>query len=714
MKTAAKHWLDRIDPQMLRRALASAFACWIVHALLRLAQLIRPAPYGSPFVEKFEWYFFHAVAYDILWSLPFWLPCLLIYAALPAGRGRLYKLPLWITLGVQAVYMTFSALDHEMMRFLAVHGSLSQFKTYIGAETVSELPALISGDAGGVGLPLVLILGCGGLTVFLAIRIGRRLTRRQTSLRRLLAYTAVGLGLSYGLLFHFWKGGFRLLKLRPLPESIYRELVEGDEDRLSPEDLAEASAVAQDLWRRHSATPWIFPDPEAPFYREPLHVACGRDPAPEGCDADADGDGYAARVDCDDHAPAVHPGGEDQPGNGLDEDCDGADAEPWNVVLILLESHRGVNTGHLQAEGAPASDTPTLDRLAARPDARIFTRHQVNGVPTIEAFFNAHCSIYSKNHGHAATDNTTTAARCLPQHMRDHGYYTRFFTAAAPDWDNQTFWLAQWYDDYVFDRGRQTDLSMLRHMARWMADNLTEKQPFFVGAITKTNHFPFNPVDDMTEAERAGTPRKIGVTMRYTERALGELFDQIEGAPWFDHTVFIITADHGFNWGEKGFYRLGDPLHRPSTWLPLLMIGAHPKLMALPKRVRRLSSHVDLAPTVLDLIGARDPNSFAGHSLLDPTFRADPYVFASHGLELVWEQGHHRSLLPPPGLTRPQGEEIFNNVEDFLMDHPLEGPEIAPLLDEARRYTLALRRLTDHVFFTDTLIPQAGRAPAAP
>ena len=164
----------------------------------------------------------------------------------------------------------------------------------------------------------------------------------------------------------------------------------------------------------------------------------------------------------------------------------------------------------------------------------------------------------------------------------------------------------------------------------------------------------------------------------------------------------------------RGFYRLGDPLHRPSTWLPLLMIGAHPKLMALPKRVRRLSSHVDLAPTVLDLIGARDPNSFAGHSLLDPTFRADPYVFASHGLELVWEQGHHRSLLPPPGLTRPQGEEIFNNVEDFLMDHPLEGPEIAPLLDEARRYTLALRRLTDHVFFTDTLIPQAGRAPAAP
>ncbi|MDA0163529.1 MopE-related protein [Solirubrobacter ginsenosidimutans] len=48
-----------------------------------------------------------------------------------------------------------------------------------------------------------------------------------------------------------------------------------------------------------------------------------------GCEtvayADADGDTFAANVDCDDANPAIHPGAIDLPGNGVDEDCSGAD-----------------------------------------------------------------------------------------------------------------------------------------------------------------------------------------------------------------------------------------------------------------------------------------------------------------------------------------------------------------------------------------------------
>ncbi len=54
-------------------------------------------------------------------------------------------------------------------------------------------------------------------------------------------------------------------------------------------------------------------------------------PPPDGCTTsagmDADGDGYPNGVDCNDCAPQINPGAYDEAANGIDEDCDGADAD---------------------------------------------------------------------------------------------------------------------------------------------------------------------------------------------------------------------------------------------------------------------------------------------------------------------------------------------------------------------------------------------------
>lgn len=54
--------------------------------------------------------------------------------------------------------------------------------------------------------------------------------------------------------------------------------------------------------------------------------ACGASALYGAPFVDSDLDGYEAGEDCDDEDPDVHPGAEDPPGDGIDQDCDGADS----------------------------------------------------------------------------------------------------------------------------------------------------------------------------------------------------------------------------------------------------------------------------------------------------------------------------------------------------------------------------------------------------
>lgn len=413
------------------RSAALVLAFWATHCVLRCFQLGRPTPYGAPFVEKFEWYIFHAISYDVLWTLPVAAPLLLFYGFARRERfGRVYGWPFRFAAVLHAAYLFLVVIDHELMRFMAVHGSLEHFQTYINLEVARDLPALVAQDRGGSLWPLLLAFGAPPLQFGFFWVFHRSLVRRATKPLKLTLSLALLPVAGYLFIFHIWGGAFRLRKLTPLASTIVAEMSAPAQEPLSESEYTLYRDTFRDLWQSLSDREWVFPEADLPFYRISVEHACQQGlPSGENCDEDIDNDGYSRRTDCNDAIPTGFPGASEIPSNGVDEDCDGVDQKPWNVLLILLETHRAQNVGHLKPYGARESSSPFLDELAA--GGRYWARHSVNGLPTIEGFFSVHCSVFSRGNGYAATSHTTVSMECLPQQLRHHGYATHFVTAAA-------------------------------------------------------------------------------------------------------------------------------------------------------------------------------------------------------------------------------------------------------------------------------------------
>jgi choline-sulfatase len=102
--------------------------------------------------------------------------------------------------------------------------------------------------------------------------------------------------------------------------------------------------------------------------------------------------------------------------------------------------------------------------------------------------------------------------------------------------------------------------------------------------------------------------------VEFTDRYLGKLLDFVAERPWGKRTVIIVTSDHGEAFGEHGRTRHGFEIWEPLVRVPLFVVapGITPRRIDVPR------SNIDLAPTILELLGAKEaiPDDLHGKSLV--------------------------------------------------------------------------------------------------
>ncbi len=135
---------------------------------------------------------------------------------------------------------------------------------------------------------------------------------------------------------------------------------------------------------------------------------------------------------------------------------------------------------------------------------------------------------------------------------------------------------------------------------RLLSDPALEKKRFFAWF-----HF-LDPHDMYVAHDKDGIapygPKlrdKYDAEVTFTDRYLGRLLEFVKGKSWGARTVIIVTADHGEAFGEHGQFAHGFELWENLVRVPLFFVipGAAPKHIALPR------SAIDLAPTILELLG---------------------------------------------------------------------------------------------------------------
>jgi arylsulfatase A-like enzyme len=599
--------------------MAILLAVWVTHIILRMFVLFRKDGFGLPLVGKADWYIFHAVFIDLHWIFIGALPLLLALAGAARYAKRLCA-PILTLLGVaHAAILILTVMDHETLRFMGMHFDPGMMRTYGNSAATRDVAKFVMSDASIPGLPYLLLAGCVPLAWYLYRLLSRSTWARAPEWKlKPVLWITFGSLVGYLYVYHIWPGFNRMRLLRPVVQTAYLSVWRQQTAPLSADSLTRLTDDYRKYWLAASNdTNWVFPDPEYPFYREPKPV------------------------------PSEAGGRKNE--------------KPWNIVLILMETQRAINVGHLQPYGARFSSSPYLDELAGQ--GTFWTRMVATGIPTINSWMSLHLSVPQHPTRYLASEFTTLRNESFVQILGRNGYTTRYFSTSDPSWDNKTPWLRQWYQGFDYDRNRENDAGMFNHLGMWMRDSIPKGKPFFITAMTKTNHYPFNPVPGVRPVPAgASLEERLDATMHYADSGLKNLIEGLRGQPWFDHTVFVVMADHGFPLGEHGSSQIGFGLYTESIWMPLVMIGKHPKLGAGGPRLEPASG-LDLAPTFLDLAGIRAPNSFMGHSLLQGP-NANRLVFSIRAEQAMVERGDYRWHGAWGNTPRQQGEELFDIIRD--------------------------------------------------
>jgi arylsulfatase A-like enzyme len=367
----------------------------------------------------------------------------------------------------------------------------------------------------------------------------------------------------------------------------------------------------------------------------------------------------------------------------------GADEKPLNVLVIGIDTLRA---DHLGCYGYRRDTSPRIDQLAS---GGVLLERTVSQAPwTLPSFASIFTSLYPSQHGAATVDSRIRpSVPTLASILAGQGYLTAALVNAPlmqPEYGMATGF--DFYDspppDSIRTAGRITEDAL-----SWLGDN--KKKAFFLFVHYFDPHLsyaPPAPFDRMFGGDYTGSirgsfdldyfsstnsrdiRREIELLSRedrdrivalydgeiaFTDSAVGALLDGLRDLDLEQRTLVVLLSDHGEEFFDHGGLDHGHTLYDELLSVPLIfsLPGTLPAESRLEGQVRL----IDVAPTILDILGLEPPAHFEGMSLRR------------------WMTG---------GATKIAPDETGEDQTELM------PPDESALLPQADAYAEALRRNT--------------------
>ncbi len=384
-----------------------------------------------------------------------------------------------------------------------------------------------------------------------------------------------------------------------------------------------------------------------------------------------------------------------------------------NVVLISVES---LSADFIKAFGSSHGDiTPELDALAGQ--SLFFDHVYANGTRTVRGLEALSLSIPPTPGDSVLKEHNNENLFSLADIFNDRGYVSEFVYGGYGYFDNMNYFFG--HNGYVtVDRTAIPKDATIHSENVWgvadedlytlalgQMDTIHARgKPFFLHIMTTSNHRPFTfPAGRVKEPN--GTREGA---IAYTSWSIADFIKRARTRPYFDDTVFVITADHDASSAGK----TSVPVNR--YHIPLWIYApAHIK----PRHVERLMSQIDIAPTLLGLLDFSYRSRFFGYDIfqLEPgRERAFPATYEKlgylhDGLLTVLEPQKKLEQMRPDLAT---GDAVpVHPVQSGLVDDAIAYYQVAAELFKRGQL---VRRKEDSTAVTPAPAASASAAVPAP